>query len=91
VLVNGIIEAAHRPAPHRAFRVAASTAPVIRIRAPAANSISIALQAPEGAFLGPFNLAFHAAPAVRREVSQSPVIAKDRTVMSYPATFAAEC
>ena len=45
-----------------AFRVAASTAPAIRIRAPAANSISIAPQAPEGAFLGPFNLAFHAAP-----------------------------
>ena len=45
-----------------AFRVAASTAPVIRIRAPAANSISIAPQAPEGAFLGPFNLAFHATP-----------------------------
>ena len=35
-----------------AVSVAASTAPVIRIRAPAANSISIAPRVPEGAVNG---------------------------------------
>lgn len=39
---TGIIAAVHQPAPRQLFSVAASTAPVIRIRAPAANAISIA-------------------------------------------------
>jgi hypothetical protein len=59
---NGIIEAAHRPAPHRGFQGRRVNRACDLHRAAAANSISIAPQAPEGAFLGPFNLAFHAAP-----------------------------
>jgi hypothetical protein len=42
----GIITAAYQPAPQPRFSIAASTVPVILIRAPVANSISMARRWP---------------------------------------------